>query len=92
MKRYVLYIVLRKNGEYFYGRKLEENEEKRYPCTIWGPTGCSLDCIINDGQLPELNVGDWLYIENFGAYTATAATTFNGFEKAKIIHANTHQK
>ncbi|KAI7853744.1 pyridoxal-dependent decarboxylase [Circinella umbellata] len=83
--------VLRKNGEYFYGRQLKEDEGGKYTCTIWGPTGCSLDCIISDVQLPELNVGDWLYIENFGAYTATAATTFNGFEKAKIIHANTHQ-
>ncbi|KAI9244559.1 pyridoxal-dependent decarboxylase [Phascolomyces articulosus] len=81
--------VLRKKDIYFYGRELDNNE-KKYPCTIWGPTCCSLDRIQYDGYLPELHVGDWLYLENFGAYTIAGASTFNGYEKPKIIHVNSY--
>jgi diaminopimelate decarboxylase len=31
-------------------------------------------------MLPELSVGDWIYVENFGAYTVAAASNFNGFK------------
>ncbi|KAI9277148.1 pyridoxal-dependent decarboxylase [Phascolomyces articulosus] len=82
--------VLRKDGKYYYDHVLKD--EKTYPCTIWGPTGCSLDCVIKDGKLPELNAGDWLYFEKFGAYSVTAATTFNGFEKPDMIHVNSFKE
>jgi hypothetical protein len=26
-----------------------------------------------------MNVGDWMYFQNMGAYTSAAASTFNGF-------------
>lgn len=29
----------------------------------------------------KVEIGDWLYFENMGAYTASAASTFNGFKK-----------
>eukprot|EP00118_Oscarella_pearsei_P028731 m.2799 g.2799 ORF g.2799 m.2799 type:complete len:466 (+) comp8906_c0_seq2:331-1728(+) len=48
-------------------------------CSIWGPTCDSMDCIMKECSLPELNIGDWLYFENMGAYTKAAASTFNGF-------------
>jgi ornithine decarboxylase len=38
-------------------------------CTLFGPTCDSLDVIYNDIQLPELNVGEWVYFLNYGAYT-----------------------
>ncbi|KAI9244558.1 hypothetical protein BDA99DRAFT_610108 [Phascolomyces articulosus] len=81
--------VLRKNGICFYGREIED-DEKNYPCTIWGPACCSYDRIDYDGNLPELHIGDRLYFENFGAYTIAAASNFNGCEKAKIIHVNSY--
>ena len=29
--------------------------------------------------LPKLQVGDWLYFQNMGAYTMAASSSFNGF-------------
>jgi ornithine decarboxylase len=63
--------VLVKNGEYFYKSQPSEQE---YSCSIWGPTCDSIDCITRNGLLPDLNVGDWMYFDNMGAYTMAAAS------------------
>lgn len=52
---------------------------KLYPCSVWGPTCDSMDCISKKIMLPEMEIGDWLYFENMGAYTMAAASNFNGF-------------
>ena len=39
-------------------------------------------------QLPELEIGDYLYSENIGTYSAASSTHFNGFPPAKVIHVN----
>jgi len=75
--------VLMRNGQYHYKVPVEEAS---YPCSLWGPTCDSIDCITKEGMLPELNVGDWLYFENMGAYTMCAASQFNGFRKSSIIY------
>ncbi len=31
-----------------------------------------------------MEIGDWIYFENMGAYTMAAASTFNGFMKPRI--------
>jgi ornithine decarboxylase len=51
--------------------------------SLWGPTCDGLDCVMNEAQLPELQVGDWLYWEQMGAYTVAAASSFNGFSPPK---------
>eukprot|EP00359_Climacostomum_virens_P000172 CAMPEP_0204896326 /NCGR_PEP_ID=MMETSP1397-20131031/79_1 /ASSEMBLY_ACC=CAM_ASM_000891 /TAXON_ID=49980 /ORGANISM="Climacostomum Climacostomum virens, Strain Stock W-24" /LENGTH=364 /DNA_ID=CAMNT_0052063919 /DNA_START=735 /DNA_END=1829 /DNA_ORIENTATION=- len=51
------------------------------PTTIWGPTCDSVDKVA-EGEMEELDMGDWLAFENMGAYTAAAATNFNGIEMA----------
>lgn len=53
--------------------------------TIFGRTCDSLDWICNASNMEELNVGDWLYIPNMGAYTTATATEFNGFPKPETI-------
>jgi diaminopimelate decarboxylase len=62
----------------------------RYPCTIFGPTCDSLDMIFTSSgatdTLPLLEVGQWLYFVNMGAYTSAAATHFNGFSGAVTCH------
>ncbi|KAI9141998.1 pyridoxal-dependent decarboxylase [Paraphysoderma sedebokerense] len=63
-----------------------------YPCSIWGPTCDSMDVITKEGNLPELNVGDWLYFDNMGAYTVSASSAFNGFNKCQVIWTNTESK
>eukprot|EP01106_Pelomyxa_sp_JSP_P018565 TRINITY_DN866_c0_g1_i8.p2 TRINITY_DN866_c0_g1~~TRINITY_DN866_c0_g1_i8.p2 ORF type:complete len:146 (-),score=66.16 TRINITY_DN866_c0_g1_i8:814-1251(-) len=54
-----------------------------YSSTVFGPTCDSLDCVCKNVALPELEVGDWLYFENMGAYTSSAHSSFNGFSGAK---------
>jgi len=58
-----------------------ENKEgkKTFKTTVFGPTCDSIDVIAKDIELPEMNVGEWCYVENFGAYTQAAASNFNGF-------------
>ncbi|KAK4103848.1 hypothetical protein N658DRAFT_513902 [Parathielavia hyrcaniae] len=48
--------------------------------SIWGPTCDGIDRISESIRFPQLlDVGDWLYFEDMGAYTMCSATTFNGF-------------
>lgn len=49
-----------------------------FPSIIWGQTCDSKDKLC-EIELPELNVGDWLYFDNMGGYTVGVASTFNGF-------------
>jgi len=51
------------------------------PSIIWGPTCDSIDKVNSAFLLPELNVGDWLYYEDMGAYTVCAQSPFNGFSR-----------
>lgn len=48
--------------------------------SIWGPTCDGIDVITQHIVLPGLlDVGDWLYFEDMGAYSKCSATRFNGF-------------
>ncbi|KAL2028929.1 hypothetical protein VTO58DRAFT_109959 [Aureobasidium pullulans] len=48
--------------------------------SIWGPTCDGIDCISESWTCAQtLDVGDWLYFEDMGAYTKCSATKFNGF-------------
>ena len=48
--------------------------------SIWGPTCDGIDRIAEDVVFRhELDVGDWLFFEEMGAYTKCSATRFNGF-------------
>lgn len=51
-----------------------------YRSTIFGPTCDSMDCVNKDILIPEVEVGDWLYFRNMGAYSVAAASPFNGFK------------
>lgn len=48
--------------------------------SIWGPSCDGIDLISAACTLNGvLDVGDWLYFEEMGAYTKCSATKFNGF-------------
>lgn len=53
---------------------------------LFGPTCDSIDVIIPDIQLPELEVGSWLYFVSMGAYTSSSASSFNGFSLPNVFH------
>jgi ornithine decarboxylase len=57
-------------------------------CSVFGPTCDALDTISLAEQLPDLELGDYLYSENIGAYSAASSTHFNGFPPAKVVHIN----
>lgn len=69
-------------------RKPGELERKRYPATLFGRTCDSLDWIANVGSMEELEVGDWLYVPNMGAYTTATSTEFNGFPKPEVVETD----
>ncbi|KAK2029729.1 pyridoxal-dependent decarboxylase [Colletotrichum zoysiae] len=55
-----------------------DGEGTRY--SVWGPTCDGIDRITETISFEqELDVGDWLYFEDMGAYTKCSATKFNGF-------------
>jgi len=39
-------------------------------------------------ELPDLDMGELIYAENIGAYSAASSTYFNGFPPAKAVHVN----
>jgi ornithine decarboxylase len=53
--------------------------------TLAGPTCDSFDIITRGEELPELEIGDIVYVENAGAYSVASATTFNGIPPAKSV-------
>jgi ornithine decarboxylase len=62
---------------------------KNEVCAVVGPTCDSFDKISVSEQLPgNLQIGDYFYTENIGAYSIASTTKFNGFDGAKILHIN----
>lgn len=54
--------------------------------SIWGPTCDGIDRISESIRFDHtLDVGDWLYFEEMGAYTKCSATRFNGFSDAHDV-------
>ncbi|XP_063327019.1 ornithine decarboxylase-like [Pelmatolapia mariae] len=67
-----------------YPHRAVKKNKPRYRSVIWGPTCDSIDKITESYWIPELYVGDWLLVDNMGAYTVSVTTDFNSFEKAHI--------
>jgi ornithine decarboxylase len=53
--------------------------------TLAGPSCDSLDIISVSEDLPELEIGDIVYVENIGAYSWATTTNFNGIPPAKVL-------
>jgi ornithine decarboxylase len=49
-----------------------------------------MDKIIEGAELPELACGDYLYVENHGAYTLASSSSFNGFHVGKPLYVFTY--
>uniref|UniRef100_A0A672Y799 ornithine decarboxylase n=1 Tax=Sphaeramia orbicularis TaxID=375764 RepID=A0A672Y799_9TELE len=58
--------------------------DPRYRSIIWGPTCDSLDRVTANYWMPEVQVGDWLLIDNMGAYSVCCSSDFSFFDKADI--------
>jgi ornithine decarboxylase len=53
--------------------------------TLAGPTCDSFDIISTSEDLPELDIGDYIYVQNIGAYSWATATNFNGIPPAQVV-------
>lgn len=60
-----------------------ETDAPKYASRIFGYTCDSIDLLADNIMLPSLAVGDWVYVENFGAYTYSASSSFNGFQSTQ---------
>ncbi|MFH1791498.1 MAG: type III PLP-dependent enzyme [Candidatus Omnitrophota bacterium] len=59
---------------------------QKFLSTLAGPTCDSFDTLSLNEEIPELYVGDVVYVKNIGAYScASAVPNFNGFPPAKLI-------
>ncbi|XP_029991419.1 ornithine decarboxylase-like [Sphaeramia orbicularis] len=67
-----------------YLHRVVDSSERRYQSIIWGPTCDSLDRVTDTYWMPEVHVGDWLLIDNMGAYSVSVSSDFNGFDKAHV--------
>jgi len=66
-------------------------DDKKYNSTFFGPTCDSLDCIYKNIPFHELNVGEWLYVRNFGSYTVSPSSSFNGFSVSNKKYIKTRE-
>ncbi|KAI9739618.1 MAG: Ornithine decarboxylase [Cirrosporium novae-zelandiae] len=67
-------------GSFLYSRVSPLSTHNCTTYSIWGPTCDGIDQISERVTFKELlDVGDWLYFEDMGAYTRCSATKFNGF-------------
>jgi Pyridoxal-dependent decarboxylase, C-terminal sheet domain len=57
-----------------------------FASTVFGPTCDSIDVVARSVLLPKLKVGDFLYMNNMGAYTMAAASSFNGFTPTEKLY------
>jgi ornithine decarboxylase len=64
------------------GFQYQYRAERAGPARAWtvaGPSCDSVDTMQSGVELPELAVGDRVYVMNAGAYTLSYASSFNGF-------------
>lgn len=59
----------------------KDSPRKKVKGTLFGRTCDSLDMIAQAAEMEELEVGDWLWFPNMGAYTSVTASEFNGFPR-----------
>jgi ornithine decarboxylase len=63
----------------------DKKPRKQSHGVLFGRTCDSLDMIAKSPSMEELDVGDWLWFPNMGAYSSVTASEFNGFPKPPIF-------
>lgn len=54
--------------------------------TLWGASCSPLDCIAKELYLFDVNVDDWLLMDNMGAYSIAFASGFNGLGFPTVMY------
>lgn len=78
--------ILRTGQRSIHGTHCANKTEDGIEYSIFGPTCDGIDHITKSIRFnATLDVGDWLYFEDMGAYTKCSATRFNGFTDAHDV-------
>lgn len=78
--------VLRTDDRTYFDTVASQTSADGIEYSIWGPTCDGIDRIAESVRFDHnLDVGDWLYFEDMGAYTKCSATRFNGFSDAHEV-------
>ncbi|KAH7336514.1 ornithine decarboxylase [Rhexocercosporidium sp. MPI-PUGE-AT-0058] len=78
--------VLRTGDRTYFNNAAAQDTVDGTEYSIWGPTCDGIDRISESIRFDHtLDVGDWLYFEEMGAYTKCSATRFNGFSDAHDV-------
>jgi len=78
--------VLRTSNRTYYDTIASQASTDGIEYSIWGPTCDGIDRIAESIRFDHnLDVGDWLYFQDMGAYTKCSATRFNGFSDAHDV-------
>jgi len=78
--------ILQTGGRSYYDKTAAQETANGMEYSIWGPTCDGIDRINASIRFDQhLDVGDWFYFENMGAYTKCSATKFNGFTDAHDV-------
>ena len=76
--------ALQVSGEFPYQVKTTRDGQSRMKYVLTGPTCDADDTIVNEVWLPEMQVGDRLYIMRTGAYSFVYSSNFHGFTTPDI--------
>ncbi len=63
------------------------HDAQQYSTDLYGHSCDSIDRIATNVPLPQLARGDYLCVDNMGAYTSVSASHFNGFQLPPAIYA-----
>jgi ornithine decarboxylase len=74
------------NFEIVHSTRKAPNCGSLFRSILFGRTCDGADVICPSIKLPLLEEGDWLKIDNMGAYTNVTASEFNGFPKPETIY------
>lgn len=58
-----------------------ERDGQLHKSLLYGNTCDGLDMICENIMLPELSIGEWLYVPDLGAYSTASSSLFNGMER-----------
>lgn len=70
---------------YAISKESKKLKRRLMKTSLWGQTCDSMDEIYNNLYWPIIEVGDLLTVRNFGAYTYSPTSFFNGFKQHQVI-------
>ncbi|XP_039256700.1 ornithine decarboxylase-like isoform X2 [Styela clava] len=71
------FMLNRDMGYFFISESMKQ--KSTFKSRVWGPVLTSMDEVIDNVFLPQLDIGDWIFWRNMGAYSFAFNSSFNGY-------------